>query len=178
MEEQIILVDERDSALRPADKLAAHRRGDLHRAFSVFITNSKGEMLLQRRAPDKRTFAGLWTNACCSHPRWGEELEASVRRRLREECGFETPLRHLFAFTYRAASKEGLIEHEYDHVFAGVHDGEVRGNPSEADAWRWVAAADLREELASRPDAFTPWFHLALPRVLENLRSAGNRASH
>ena len=118
----MILVNERDEPLGSMEKMEAHRKGALHRAFSVFIFNSRGEMLLQQRALKKYHSGGLWTNACCSHPRPGETNEAAALRRLREEMGFDTSLQQIFSFTYRASFNNGLTEHEYDHVFAGIYD--------------------------------------------------------
>ncbi|HEV8359992.1 MAG TPA: isopentenyl-diphosphate Delta-isomerase [Candidatus Thermoplasmatota archaeon] len=167
MSERIILVDEHDNALGPEDKLKAHEgHGTLHRAFSIFIFNTKGETLLQQRAKAKYHFGGLWTNACCSHPRWGEQLEQAVHRRLKDECGFDTELRELFSFIYQADWDGKIGEHEYDHVFVGQHDGPVPGNAEEADAWAWVEPAQLRRDVAAHPERYSPWFKIALERVL------------
>src|SRR6059036_639179 len=122
MNEQIILVDRQDRALGPIEKLAAHRRpAKLHRAFSIFVFNSQKQMLLQLRARGKYHFGGLWTNACCSHPRWGEELGWAVNRRLKEECGFAAELAEAFSFIYQADWNESVAEHELDHVFVGKY---------------------------------------------------------
>jgi isopentenyl-diphosphate Delta-isomerase len=167
MSERIILVDDHDRPLGPAEKLEAHKgHGTLHRAFSIFIFNGKGEMLLQLRAKKKYHFGGLWTNACCSHPRWGEELAEAVHRRLKDECGFDTELREAFTFIYQADWDDSVGEHEFDHVFVGRYDGLVPGNPEEADAWKWVSPAWLREDVLKHPAQYTPWFKLALERVL------------
>ena len=128
---QIILVDEQDNALGACEKLEAHRKGLLHRAFSVFIFNRKGEMLLQQRAMNKYHSGGLWTNACCSHPAFGEAISDAVQRRLQEELGFATHAEKLFDFVYRAEFDNGLIEHEFDHVFSGEYEGVIRCNPDE-----------------------------------------------
>ena len=171
LDDQVILVDESDRPMGTAPKLAAHEGGGaLHRAFSVFIFNSKGEMLIQRRADQKYHFGGLWTNACCSHPRRGEELLASARKRLREEFGFDVPLEDRFSFIYRAEDPvSGLTEHELDHVLVGKFDGIPRPNPEEIREWRWVGTRELMEDVKRYPDRYTPWFKLVLGRVLEKI---------
>lgn len=166
-DEQVILVDEHDRELGAMEKLAAHERGGTrHRAFSVFIVDGRGRWLLQRRAAGKYHFPGLWTNACCSHPRPGEGTEAAAHRRLREELGFDCALTERFQFEYKATSEaEGLTEHELDHVFTGVHGGEIRPDPEEVGGTRWVEPAELGGEVRGHPERFTPWFKLALERV-------------
>ena len=166
-EEQVILVDADDREIGAMDKLAAHQNGGTrHRAFSVFIVDSRGRWLLQQRAAGKYHFPELWTNACCSHPRPGEDTEAAAHRRLREELGFDCPLEKHFQFEYKATSEaEGLTEHEIDHVFTGRHDGEIHPVAEEVGAVRWVEPAALAQELQAHPEAFTPWFKLALKRV-------------
>ena len=166
-EEQVILVDAEDREIGVLGKLAAHENGGTrHRAFSVFIVDPQGRWLLQRRAAGKYHFPGLWTNACCSHPRPGEATAAAAHRRLREELGFDCPLAERFQFEYRATSAaEGLTEHELDHVFTGTWAGPVAPNPAEVATTRWVAPAALEAEVSAQPDAFTPWFKLALERV-------------
>lgn len=166
-EEQVILVDADDREIGAMGKLAAHENGGVrHRAFSVFIVDSRGRWLLQRRAAGKYHFPGLWTNACCSHPRPGEGTEAAAHRRLREELGFDCPLSERFRFEYKATSEaEGLTEHELDHVFTGVHGGEIHPDPDEVGGVRWVEPAALETELREHPEIFTPWFKLARERV-------------
>jgi len=172
--DQVILVDESDREIGHADKLDAHRDGGrLHRAFSVFIFDGAGRMLLQRRAAAKYHFGGLWTNACCSHPRRGEETGAAAHRRLREELGFDTELRELFSFVYTASdARSGLSEREFDHVFAGRFDGEPRPAPDEVEAVRWVDPDELARDLALHPERYTPWFAEAAPRVAAWMREA------
>src|SRR5580658_4397934 len=131
-QEEVVLVDESDQPVGVMEKMEAHRRGLLHRAFSVFIFNSRGEMLLQQRAPEKYHSAGLWTNACCSHPRPGEDTREGAVRRLKEELGFTTHLEKLFEFTYRSEFDNGLTEFEFDHVFIGVYDQEISPDKKEA----------------------------------------------
>jgi isopentenyl-diphosphate delta-isomerase len=167
--DDVILVDEHDRPLGTAPKLAAHENGGtLHRAFSVFIFNAAGQMLLQRRAPGKYHFGGLWTNACCSHPRSGQTLLQSARARLRHEFGFDVPLEQSFSFVYRAEDPStGLTEHELDHVLVGRFDGTPAPNPNEIDAWEWVDPSDLLRDVSDHPERYTPWFRIVLERVLE-----------
>ena len=174
-EEQVILVDADDREVGTMEKLAAHERGGVrHRAFSVFIVDARGRWLLQRRAEGKYHFPGLWTNACCSHPRPGESTADAAHRRLREELGFDCPLTERFQFEYKAASEaEGLVEHELDHVFTGMHEGEIHFDSGEVGAVRWIERAALAQELRERPETFTPWFKLAMERVDAAWRSDG-----
>lgn len=173
--EEIILVDENDEPLGPESKLRAHEgRGRLHRAFSIFIFDREGRMLLQRRAAGKYHFAGLWTNACCGHPRWGEGLEEAAHRRLKEEFGFDTGLEEAFSFVYRASDEEsGLTEHEFDHVFYGRFDGEPDPNPEEIGAWRWEEPQAVLEDLEKNPASYTPWFRIVAGRVAEEGPAVG-----
>ncbi len=166
-EEQVILVDAGDCPVGQMEKQAAHQSGGtLHRAFSVFIFNSAGELLLQRRAAGKYHFPNLWTNTCCSHPRPGETTEAAAHRRLHEELGFDCPLTERFQFEYRAECPAvGLTEHELDHVFTGTYDGIPEPNPEEVSQVRWISLEDLTQELAAHPEQFTPWFLIAIERV-------------
>ena len=167
-DDAVVLVDEQDRPLGSAPKLAAHENGGrLHRAFSVFIFDSAGRMLLQRRAPTKYHFGGLWTNACCSHPGADCAVADAARARLRHELGFDVPLRELFSFVYRAEDPaSGLTEHEFDHVLVGRYDGKPRPNPDEVDAWEWVDPQQLLADVRQHPDRYTPWFRLVLERVI------------
>jgi isopentenyl-diphosphate delta-isomerase len=164
-DQQVILVNEQDEPLGSMEKMEAHRKGELHRAFSVFIFNSRGEMLLQQRALKKYHSGGLWTNACCSHPRPGETNEAAALRRLREEMGFDTPVHQIFSFTYKASFSNGLTEHEYDHVFAGIYDGAIQPDPEEVQDFCFKNFMDLKYSMETHPDKYTYWFQLALPKV-------------
>lgn len=159
--ELVTLVDADDRTLGPCGKIEAHRAGKLHRAFSILITNPDGELLLQRRASCKYHFADRWSNACCGHPRPGEETLAAARRRLTEELGVVVPLDRVAELRYRAVDpRSGLIEHEYLHVLWGQCAGEPRPNPNEVSAFRWVAPSAVERLLARRPEYFTPWFRL------------------
>lgn len=160
--EQVILVDERDNVLGWEEKIVAHQDGKLHRAFSVFVFDSQGRFLLQRRALDKYHSPGLWSNTCCSHPKPGESTAAGASRRLREEMGLECELGYVGAFIYRASFENGLVEHEYDHIFVGRSDVEPRHDPAEVHEWRLVTAAALMDEMARAPAAFTYWFRHCL----------------
>ena len=131
--DKVILVSEHDDMVGIMDKMEAHKQGLLHRAFSIFIFNTKGEMLLQQRAISKYHSGGLWTNACCSHPMPGEKTKDAAQRRLMEELGFETPVEKIFDFVYKASFENGLTEHEFDHVFAGEYEGKLNINPDEVN---------------------------------------------
>ncbi len=168
-QEEVILVNEYDTPLGTMEKMEAHRRALLHRAFSVFIFNTKGDMLLQQRAPEKYHSAGLWTNACCSHPRPGEDTLDAASRRLLEELGFTTKLEKLFDFTYRAEFENGLTEFEYDHVFFGVYDQRVSPDKKEVSDYAYRTLEEIGAGLRSNPDTFTSWFQLAFPLVREKM---------
>ncbi|MBL7743181.1 MAG: isopentenyl-diphosphate Delta-isomerase [Chitinophagaceae bacterium] len=165
--EQVVLVNENDEAVGTMDKMEAHKKGVLHRAFSVFVFNSKGEMLLQRRALNKYHSGGLWTNSCCSHPQPGEEVHVAAVRRLQEEMGFVTALEKIFDFVYKAEFDNGLTEHEFDHVFAGEYDGTIDFNPAEVMDYCYRSFDEVRNDLQQQPGKFTAWFHLAFPRIEE-----------
>ena len=167
--EQVILVDESDQPVGVMEKIEAHRRALLHRAFSVFIFNSGGEMLLQQRAPGKYHSAGLWTNACCSHPRPGEDTREAAGRRLREELGFTTELQKLFEFTYRTAYDNGLTEFEFDHVFVGTYDQDISPDHAEVSDYRYQPLPEIEAQLISAPETFTSWFQLAFPLLKEKI---------
>lgn len=162
---EVILVDERDNPIGEMEKFEAHRLGRLHRAFSVFIFNNAGEMLLQQRAFSKYHSGGLWTNACCSHPSPGEEVSAAALRRLSEEMGFTTPLEKVFHFIYRAEFGNGLIEYEFDHVFAGVYDGDVKFNPDEVADFDFKPMHEIETLLSNSPEEFTEWFKIAFSGI-------------
>jgi isopentenyl-diphosphate Delta-isomerase len=160
--EQVILVDEQDRELGASEKLAAHEAGRLHRAFSIFVFNSAGRLLLQRRAKTKYHSGGLWSNTCCGHPRPGESTRAAARRRLREEMNFECELSAAFEFLYRAEFANELIEHEYDHVFVGEFDGAFTAEESEVEDWKWATPDELRRDMRERPGDYTYWLKVAL----------------
>jgi isopentenyl-diphosphate delta-isomerase len=157
-EEQIILVDDEDREIGLAAKIAAHRQGLRHRAISVCVLDGRGRMLLQRRAPGKYHSGGLWTNACCTHPRAGETVEAAARRRLREELGVDCELKFALRTHYRAEVGNDLIEDEIVHLFVGAYDGAVTPDPAEVAGFDWVSRADLCQRIAAAPEAYTYWF--------------------
>ncbi len=160
-DEELILVDADDNEAGFLSKADCHDgQGRLHRAFSVFLFNSAGELLLQERAAGKRLWPGFWSNTCCSHPRRGESIELATRRRLADELNIEAELEFVYKFVYQASFGELGSEHELCHVFLGRVDGEPRPNASEIRATRYVSPGELDDELAARPDAFTPWFKL------------------
>ena len=162
---RVILVDKNDRQKGTEEKLKAHQKGKLHRAFSIFIFSPKGEWLLQKRAKEKYHSGGLWTNTCCSHPQPGESLKKATHRRLKEEMGFDCPLKEIFQFHYQAKLDRGLTENEIDHVFVGNFVGRPRPNPEEAEDWRWITWLKLEQELTKYPDRFTYWFRKAAKRV-------------
>ncbi len=168
-EEKVVLVDEYNVVLGTMEKLEAHQKGLLHRAFSVLLYNEAREMLIQRRALGKYHTPGLWTNACCSHPREGEEATAAASRRLREELGIEIPPEGLQVkghFVYKASFDNGLTEHEYDTMVVGHFDGMVENfNPEEVGAVRWIDMETLKLEIKENPEKFTPWFKEIIKRV-------------
>ncbi len=158
--ELVELVDEQGHVLGHMEKLAAHREGLLHRAFSVFVFDGRGELLLQQRAAGKYHSPGLWSNSCCGHPRPGEAVGVAARRRLSEELGFSCELTEVFRFIYRVELADGLIEHELDHVFVGVSDVAPRPDPTEVSAVRSISRSALTTELERAPTSFSSWLPL------------------
>jgi isopentenyl-diphosphate delta-isomerase len=167
----VILVDDRDNETGIAGKLEAHRKGLLHRAFSVFVFNSKGELMLQKRADAKYHSGGLWSNTCCSHPFPGESSAAAAHRRLMEEMGFSTDLIECFSFIYKEKLDNDLTEHEYDHVFIGRTENAPSPNPQEVQDWKWMNMDELKQELDNNSPAYTVWLRIVFERVYEYLRT-------
>jgi isopentenyl-diphosphate delta-isomerase type 1 len=169
--EHVILVDENDNEIGIAEKIQAHRDNLRHRAFSVFIFREQPqpELLLQQRAADKYHSGGLWTNTCCSHPRPGEAILAAGERRLQEEMGIGAKLKSLGWFHYIAHFPNGLTENEIDYVLVGVipQDETIQPDPKEAQAYRWINLSELKQEMAEKPEQFTPWLGLALEIISE-----------
>jgi isopentenyl-diphosphate delta-isomerase len=163
--EEVILVTEQDEAYGTMEKMEAHRKGLLHRAFSIFIFNNKNEMLLQQRAVNKYHSAGLWTNACCSHPKPGELTEVAAQRRLKEELGFVAPLDKVFSFTYKASFDNGLTEHEFDHAFAGFYNSDINFNKAEVQDVCFRSMHEIESDLQTHPNKFTTWFRIAFPLI-------------
>ncbi|MBD1391591.1 isopentenyl-diphosphate Delta-isomerase [Mucilaginibacter glaciei] len=167
MKEGVIIVNAGGEFIGTMDKMAAHRSGMLHRAFSVFIFNSKGQLLLQQRALDKYHSGGLWTNTCCSHPKLGEVTFDAANRRLQEEMGMACKLTELFQFSYHHQFENGLIENEFDHVFMGISDELPLPNSTEVANFKYIDTDQLMFELIEQPDLYTPWFKICLEQVLE-----------
>ena len=178
MEEQVILVDEEDLPKGQMDKMEAHEKGVLHRAFSVFIFNSKRELLLQQRAMSKYHCAGLWTNTCCSHPRIGESNIQAAKRRLMEEMGMDCELNYLFKFTYRAVFEDGLTEHEVDHVFFGMSDKLPVINHDEVEGFKYMGLEALAQDISVNPSAYTPWLRICLDKVVTHASTAKTKNGH
>lgn len=161
MEEQVVLVNEQDQVLGFMGKTEAHQKGILHRAISIIIKNKEGKMLIQQRALSKYHWAGIWSNAVCSHPRKEETFAAAAQRRLKEELGIETPLKEMFHFVYKAFDeKSGLTEHEYDTVFFGTYDGHLFINPHEVEATAWVEENLLEQDIKEHPEKYSFWFKI------------------
>lgn len=174
--EQVILVDQHDHQTGVMEKMEAHRKGVLHRAISVVVFNSKGELLLQQRALNKYHSAGLWTNTCCSHPRPGESTHDAARRRLKEEMGIDLQPDFAYSFRYKAVLDNNLIEHELDHVFTAIHDAPPLINSSEVADWKFISLADLHLAVLQNPHEFTSWFRLMLTHPeFKNLRRVKNQ---
>lgn len=167
--EQVILVDENDQPIGEMEKMEAHKKGVLHRAFSVFIFNKKNELMIQQRALTKYHSPGLWTNTCCSHPREGEKTIDAAHRRLIEEMGFDCEIKEIFSFTYKADVGQGLTEHEFDHVFVGNFNADPKINPDEVNDWKFVSMAEIKKDMTRSPEKYTVWFRIAFDEVMENL---------
>ncbi|MCI0750492.1 MAG: isopentenyl-diphosphate Delta-isomerase [Flammeovirgaceae bacterium] len=160
--DKVILVDEQDNAVGIMEKLEAHRKGILHRAFSVLLFNSRGELLLQQRADSKYHSGGLWTNTCCSHPIPDEPVSLTVRKKLNQEMGIDLQPEFSYSFIYKSVLNNGMIEHELDHVYTGKFDGEPKINHEEVKDWRFVNLDDLKKEINKEPEKFTSWFKIMM----------------
>ncbi len=159
-EENVILVNEKDEQIGLMPKMEAHEKAVLHRAFSVFVLNEKNEIMLQQRASQKYHSPLLWTNTCCSHQRNGETNIQAGSRRLFEEMGFETSLKELFHFIYKAPFDNGLTEHELDHVMIGYYNGEPIINPEEVENWKWMSIEAVAKNMKLQPEIYTVWFKI------------------
>ena len=167
MSEQVILVDPDDKEIGVEEKMQAHKDGKLHRAFSIFVFNSNGDMLLQQRAHGKYHSGGLWTNTCCSHPRKGETTEEAAHRRLQEEMGFDCGLKHAFKFIYKAKLDHNLTENELDHVFIGYYNGEIHPDDTEVESFKWMDIDELKTDLEQNPNNYTVWFKKVVAKVID-----------
>tara|TARA_R110002051_G_scaffold141116_1_gene214119 strand:- start:309 stop:836 length:528 start_codon:yes stop_codon:yes gene_type:complete len=168
-EENVILVNESDEQIGTMPKMEAHEKALLHRAFSVFVMNEKGETMLQQRAAHKYHSPLLWTNTCCSHQRVGESNISAGKRRLQEEMGFSTELTELFSFIYKAPFDNGLTEHEFDHVMIGNYEDDPSINPDEVAAWKWMKPEDVKNDISKNPDTYTAWFKIIFERFYNHL---------
>lgn len=158
MKQFVVLVDKNNRTIGEMEKLEAHQRGLLHRAFSIFVYNSKGELLIQQRPEEKYHSGGLWSNTVCSHPKPGEEYITAAHRRLQEEMGFDCPLEKKNCFIYKKEFKNGLIENEYDCIVAGRFDSSPKPNSVEVADWKWISMSDLKKDIVKNPEAYTYWF--------------------
>jgi isopentenyl-diphosphate delta-isomerase len=168
-EENVILVNEFDVQIGLMPKMEAHEKALLHRAFSVFIMNDKGETMIQQRAGHKYHSPLLWTNTCCSHQREGESNIQAGKRRLKEEMGFESELKELFSFIYRAPFDNGLTEHELDHVMIGHYNGSPKINPEEVASWKWMSPTDIKQDMLTSPEKYTAWFKIIFERFYSHI---------
>jgi len=160
--EHVILVDQEDNFVGTMEKMEAHRRGVLHRAFSILLFNKKGELLLQKRSQAKYHSGGLWTNTCCSHPLPGETMEHATQRKLKQEMGIDVKAEFAYKFIYQATLDKGLVEHELDHVFIGQFDGVPEINKEEVEDWKFIDLTILRDDIQRQPQAYTAWFMLMI----------------
>ena len=165
--EKVILVDEHDNSIGEGEKIDVHKKGLLHRAFSVLIFNKNKEMLLQLRGSKKYHSPGLWTNTACGHPRPGEEVRAAAERRLKEEMGFTVSLKEIMTYLYKIPFANGLYEHEFLHVFIGHYEGPVYPNPEEADGYRWETLQQIKVEMRAMPEQYTEWFKITMRKGVE-----------
>jgi isopentenyl-diphosphate delta-isomerase len=168
---KVILVNKKDQKIGEEEKIKAHQEGKLHRAFSIFIFNKKGEILLQKRARLKYHSGGLWTNACCSHPRPGERILEAAKRRLKEEMGIKTKLKEVFKISYQANLGK-LSENEIDHVLVGYFEGNPKINKKEAEGFKWEKREKVLKDLKKHPQKYTVWFRLILPKLIKKLKNA------
>ncbi|NDI97550.1 isopentenyl-diphosphate Delta-isomerase [Flavobacterium sp. LaA7.5] len=173
-EEKVILVNEKDEQIGLMPKMEAHEKALLHRAFSVFILNSKNEIMLQQRAAQKYHSPLLWTNTTCSHQREGETNLQAGNRRLMEEMGIQTELKELFSFIYKAPFDNGLTEHELDHVMIGYYDDAPNINKEEAESWKWMGIEAVKEDMKANPDIYTAWFKIIFDEFYHYLEEHKN----
>jgi isopentenyl-diphosphate Delta-isomerase len=177
MEEQVILVDENDNQIGLMPKMEAHEKALLHRAFSVFIFNKNGDLMIQQRASTKYHSPLLWTNTCCSHQREGEKNIEAGQRRLFEEMGFITNLEEVFSFIYKASFDNGLTEHELDYVLIGNFDGKPKINKEEVEAYKWMSLEELKIDIENNPSIYTVWFQIIFNKSYKKLTNAKSNRS-
>ncbi|WP_440880536.1 isopentenyl-diphosphate Delta-isomerase [Tenacibaculum sp. C7A-26P2] len=169
MKEQVILVDEQDNPIGSMEKIEAHQKALLHRAFSVFIFNNRGELMLQQRAKKKYHSPLLWTNTCCSHQKAGETNLEAGKRRLQEEMGFSCDLEEVFSFIYKAPFDNGLTEHELDHVMVGKYEEDPKINKEEVEAFKWMSLKDVKKDIGNEPELYTEWFKIIFKESYEKI---------
>jgi len=177
-EEKVILVNENDEQIGTMEKLEAHEKALLHRAFSVFVFNDKNELMLQQRATHKYHSPNLWTNTCCSHQREGESNVEAGKRRLQEEMGFTTELKDTISFVYKAPFDNGLTEHEFDHILVGYYNDEPNLNPEEVSNWKWMDLEAIKQDIERKPDVYTEWFKIIFDKYYQHINlktDASNR---
>ena len=170
IEEQVILVNEKDEQIGTMPKLEAHEKGVLHRAFSVFVLNDSGEMMMQQRAACKYHSPLLWTNTCCSHQRVGESNIEAGKRRLFEEMGFVTELKDVVSFIYKATFDNGLTEHEFDHVLVGTYNENPNINIDEVNNFKWMTLEQVKVDMELNPDLYTEWFKIIFENFYKHLQ--------
>jgi len=168
--DEVILVNDKDQEIGKMEKLEAHQKGLLHRAFSIFIFNTKGELLLQKRALHKYHSPGLWTNTCCSHPKPNETNLEAANRRLKEEMGMKADLSHAFHFIYHVEFENGLIEHEFDHVFYAYSDEIPKINPDEVHEYKYISNDELLKDMDLNPKTYTEWFKLCYDQLYHHIK--------
>lgn len=173
--EEVVLVNERDEQVGIMEKMEAHEKALLHRAFSICVFNNNNELLLQQRAQEKYHSGGLWTNTCCSHPRPGEALLAAGHRRLLEEMGFDCELFPAFHFVYHAKLDKGLTEHELDHVIIGKYNGEPLPNPDEVMNYKWMSLENIADDMKANPLDYTEWFKICFQELAEYMLQKNSR---
>ena len=169
-EEKVILVNEKDEQIGLMEKIEAHEKALLHRAFSVFVFNDKNELMIQQRALSKYHSPGLWTNTCCSHQREGESNIDAGKRRLQEEMGFSTELKDTISFIYKAPFDNGLTEHEFDHILIGNFEGTPELNSDEVASWKWVSLENLEADMKKNPHIYTEWFKIIFDKYYSHIQ--------
>ena len=167
-DECLILVDENDQQWGKMEKLKVHQLGLLHRAFSIFIFNSEGQVLLQQRAADKYHSPNLWSNTCCSHPHFGESMAQATKRRLQEEMGMNCPITFAFKFIYKVDFSNGLIEHECDHVYLGYSDAPPQANPLEVQDHKYIGLDELQEDLSKHAENYSEWLNICFEQLVKH----------
>ena len=168
--EKVILVNEKDEQIGLMEKIEAHEKALLHRAFSVFVFNDKNELMIQQRARSKYHSPGLWTNTCCSHQREGETNIEAGKRRLQEEMGFSTELKDTISFIYKAPFDNGLTEHEFDHILVGNFEGEPNLNPEEVADWKWMSLEAIEKDMEKNPSIYTEWFKIIFDKYYAHIK--------